>query len=153
ESDRAIVVATIAFGMGIDKADIRAVYHYNLPKSLENFSQEIGRAGRDGKPSTCEMFVCPDDLNALPNFVYGATPEPESVRRLLTESFGLGDDCDVSLHDLAGNHDVRPLVINTLLTYLELDGYLESGTPFYARYQFQPQATSKEILDRFQGER
>ena len=73
-SERGIVVATIAFGMGIDKADIRYVYHYNPPKSLENYAQEIGRAGRDGRPSVCEMFFCPDDLNVLENFVYGDTP-------------------------------------------------------------------------------
>jgi ATP-dependent DNA helicase RecQ len=152
-SDEAIVVATIAFGMGIDKANIRGVYHYNLPKSLENYSQEIGRAGRDGLPSTCEMFVCPDDLNTLENFVYGDTPEPASVEELVREVFAQGDEFDVALTELANTHDIRPLVVNTLLTYLELDGYLAAGTPFYARYQFQPLASSSEILARFEGER
>ncbi|MEN9535038.1 MAG: hypothetical protein RIR37_311, partial [Verrucomicrobiota bacterium] len=69
-----VIVATIAFGMGIDKADIRAVIHYNMPKSLENHAQEIGRAGRDGLPAHCECFVCADDLTVLENFIYSDTP-------------------------------------------------------------------------------
>src|SRR5688500_6268120 len=143
-SNDKVVTATIAFGMGIDKANIRAVYHYNLPKSLENFSQEIGRAGRDGLPSTCEMFVCAADLNALENFIHGDTPGPGAVRGLVGEVFGQGDEFDVRPSELSANHDIRPTVVSTLLTYLELDGYLEAGTPFYARYQFQPLASSTE---------
>jgi len=152
-SNEAIVVATIAFGMGIDKANIRYVYHYNLSKSLENFSQEIGRSGRDSEPATCEMFVCPDDLNALENFVYGDTPSLEAVRGLVKEVYSLGDEFDVSLFELAAHHDIRPIVTRTLLTYLELDGYLQEGTPFYSSYQFRPLATSAEILAKFEGER
>ncbi len=69
-----VVVATIAFGMGVDKRDIRYIYHYNLPKSLEGYAQEIGRAGRDGKDSHCEMFCCLQDVAKLEAFAYCSTP-------------------------------------------------------------------------------
>ena len=148
-----IVVATIAFGMGIDKADIRYIYHYNLPKSLENFSQEIGRAGRDGEISTCEMFICLTDVCTLENFAYGDTPSRNSIRDLVEEIFSFSGQFDLSLYELSGRHDIRQLVVRTLLVQMELKGYLQELTPFYSRYQFQPLASSSEILSRFEDER
>jgi ATP-dependent DNA helicase RecQ len=152
-SDRAIVVATIAFGMGIDKPDIRSVYHYNLAKSLENLSQEIGRAGRDGLPSHCESLVCPDDLNVLRNFAYGDTPSRGAVAGLLQLLSDQPDRFDVSLYDLAASFDIRQLVVRTLLTYLELEGFLEAGTPWYSSYRFKPLRSSAEILANFNERR
>ena len=152
-AQQGIVVATIAFGMGIDKANIRYVYHYNPAKSLENYAQEVGRAGRDGKPATCEMFFCPDDLNVLENFAYGDTPTQAAVAALVQEVFSQGDDFDVSVYDLSATHDIRNTVVRTLLTYMELLGHIDAGMPFYSEYQFKPLVTSAEILQQFEGER
>ena len=151
--DCEIIVATIAFGMGIDKSDIRSVIHFNLPKTLENYQQEIGRAGRDGQPALCELLACGDDVIPLENFTLGDTPTPEALDDLVRRLLSSGEEFDVSKYDLSQQTDIRPLVVDTVITYLELDGLLQPTRVFYDSYQIQQLRSELAILSEHTDER
>lgn len=126
-----VIVATNAFGMGIDKADVRQVIHLDLPDSLEAYFQEAGRAGRDGMPATATILYDDHDLTALQQAHAESFPLMEQIRSIYNAvcnyyqiPIGSGQDCsfDLDLGELCQTYQLKPTMVYAALQHLERIG-------------------------------
>lgn len=146
-----VLVATIAFGMGIDKPDVRSVVHYHPPASLEAYVQESGRAGRDGLPSFSLVMLSARDGVAVVNRLHAAEPDRHGVKGLVSLLSRRGEHV-VSLYEASAIHDLPDVAVDRMLFDLKRSGSVREQGRGYKYYKVRPLFRMEEILCGRDGE-
>ncbi len=135
-----VMIATNAFGMGIDKADVRLVVHFDLPENIESYYQEAGRAGRDGKRAFATIIYEEADLEVLQSRVLQSHPKIDFLKRVyqglanyyqLAEGAGMGESFDFEVHDFSDRFSFHPAEVYPALARLQEEGLLQFNDSYY----------------------
>ncbi len=157
ESSELVMVATNAFGLGVDKPNIRNVLHYHVPGSLEAYAQEAGRGGRDGKPARCVLLFSPDDVAIQEYFLSGTYPTKRQVKmvydaleaftKLHAEGNRLADETPPNVANVALSSGVGQQRTRTVLSLLKDEKFVteKDGGLFFVA---EPAPEREELMER-----